>query len=84
MLCLCWPEGPSSLKENLRATNCLSSCWGRALDCGLQFIDDLDACRAGDERVDANERCKHGADDRGNGHCSAIGHVRLLFGRYAG
>jgi hypothetical protein len=72
------------LKENLRATNCLSSCWGRALDCGLQFIDDFDGHYADSDRVDANERCKHGADDRSNGHCSAIGHVRLLFGRYAG
>jgi hypothetical protein len=63
MLCLCWPEAPSSLKENLRATNCLSSCWGRALDCGLQFIDDLDGHYASSDRVDSRERGEYGAND---------------------
>src|ERR1035437_3308115 len=54
---------PSSLKENLRATNCLSSCWGRALDCGLQFIDDLDGHYADSDRDDSRERGEYGAND---------------------
>ena len=86
---LAWKGTRQVRRRHYGATNWGSPCRGRALDCGLRFIDNVDDRRAANEWVTVGERGEHrdhGEHGTVNGgdHSRGVSELRFLFGCDAG